>query len=119
MVKAWAPGFDPLRDDIVTTPVWVRLSNIPVNFYHRSILMGIASGLGKPIKVDLTKLNFERARVARLCGGEFEEAIKVYNDDQWGEILCIIRRAYEYLLVMWSVWTYGACMSSGRSGENG
>ncbi|XP_013623906.1 PREDICTED: uncharacterized protein LOC106329829 [Brassica oleracea var. oleracea] len=67
MVRAWSPEFDPLRDDIVTTPVWIRLSNIPVNFYHRSILMGIARGLGRPIRVDLTTLNFERARFARIC----------------------------------------------------
>lgn len=62
-----SPDFDPLRDKITTTPVWVRLSNIPVNFYHMSILMGIARGLGNPIKVDLTTLNFERARFARVC----------------------------------------------------
>lgn len=67
MAQAWSPEFDPLRDDIVTTPVWVRLSNIPVNFYHKAILMGIARGLGKPIRVDLTTLNFERARFARIC----------------------------------------------------
>lgn len=67
MVQAWSPEFDPLRDEIVTTPVWVRLSNIPVNFYHKAILLGIAKGLGKPIKVDLTTLNFERARFARIC----------------------------------------------------
>ncbi|KAG7599606.1 Endonuclease/exonuclease/phosphatase superfamily [Arabidopsis suecica] len=67
MVQAWTPEFEPLRDEIVTTPVWVRLSNIPVNFYHRSILMGIARGLGKPIRVDPTTLIFERARFARVC----------------------------------------------------
>lgn len=67
MVQAWSPDFDPLRNEIVTTPVWVRLSNIPVNLYHRSILMGIARGLGKPVRVDLTTLNFERARFARIC----------------------------------------------------
>ncbi|XP_013689967.2 uncharacterized protein LOC106393860 [Brassica napus] len=67
MVRAWSPEFDPLKDDIVTTPVWIRLTNIPVNFYHRSILMGIAKGLGKPIRVDPTTLNFERARFARIC----------------------------------------------------
>lgn len=67
MVQAWSPDFDPLRDEIVTTPVWVRLSNIPVNFYHKAILLGIARGLGKPIKVDPTTLNFERARFARVC----------------------------------------------------
>lgn len=67
MVKAWSPEFDPLRDEITTTPVWVRISNLPVNFYHRSILMGIAKGLGNPIKADATTLNFERARFARVC----------------------------------------------------
>ncbi|XP_013607689.1 PREDICTED: uncharacterized protein LOC106314355 [Brassica oleracea var. oleracea] len=67
MVRAWSPEFDPLRDDIVTTPVWIRLTNIPVNFYHQSTLMGIAKGLGKPVRVDLTTLKFERARFARVC----------------------------------------------------
>ncbi|KAG7552429.1 hypothetical protein ISN45_Aa06g030300 [Arabidopsis thaliana x Arabidopsis arenosa] len=65
--QAWSPDFDPLRDDIVTTPVWVRLSNVPLNFYHKLVMMGIARGLGKPIKVTLTTLNFERARFARVC----------------------------------------------------
>ncbi|CAA7044673.1 unnamed protein product [Microthlaspi erraticum] len=67
LVQAWSPGFDPLRDEILTTPVWVRLSYLPVNFYHRSILMGIAKGLGKPLRVDQTTLNVERARFARVC----------------------------------------------------
>lgn len=66
-VQAWSPEFDPLKDEIVTTPVWVRISNIPVNFYHKAILLGIARGLGKPLKVDLTTLKFERARFARVC----------------------------------------------------
>lgn len=67
LVQNWSPSFDPLRDEITTTPVWVRLMNIPVNYYHRSILLGIACGLGKPLKVDGTTLNFERARFARVC----------------------------------------------------
>ncbi|EOA32779.1 hypothetical protein CARUB_v10016088mg, partial [Capsella rubella] len=67
LTQAWSPSFDPLRDEITTTPVWIRLSNLPVNFYHQFILMGIAEGLGTPIKVDLTTLQFERARFARIC----------------------------------------------------
>ncbi|KAG7591715.1 Zinc finger CCHC-type [Arabidopsis thaliana x Arabidopsis arenosa] len=67
LTQAWNPDFDPLRDEIATTPVWVRVANLPVNFYHRSILMGIAQGLGHPVKVDLTTLKFERARFARVC----------------------------------------------------
>ncbi|CAA7042516.1 unnamed protein product [Microthlaspi erraticum] len=67
LVQAWSPDFDPLRSEIETTPVWVRLTNILVNYYHRSILMGIAKGLGRPLRVDGATLNFERARFARIC----------------------------------------------------
>ncbi|KAL8139415.1 hypothetical protein V2J09_005436 [Rumex salicifolius] len=67
LVQAWSPDFDPLCDDIVTTPVWVRLSNLPMNYYHRAILKGIAEGLGKPVKVDMTTLKLERGRFARVC----------------------------------------------------
>ncbi|XP_010467353.1 PREDICTED: uncharacterized protein LOC104747425 isoform X2 [Camelina sativa] len=67
MVQAWSPSFDPLTDDIFTTPVWNRLSHIPFNLYHRSILLGIAGSLGKPIRIDPMTLNVERARFARIC----------------------------------------------------
>ncbi|KAL9831280.1 putative transcription factor interactor and regulator CCHC(Zn) family [Arabidopsis thaliana] len=50
IAQAWSPDFDPLRDEIVTTPVWVRISNFPWNLYHKDILLGIANSLGKPIK---------------------------------------------------------------------
>ena len=67
MIQDWSLKFDPLKDEIVTTPVWVRLTNIPVTYYHPSILMGIAGSLGKPLKVDMTTLNLERGRFARVC----------------------------------------------------
>ena len=48
-VQAWSPTFYPL------------------NLYHPKILMGIANGLGKPVKVDLTTQSVDRARFARVC----------------------------------------------------
>ncbi|KAL8128957.1 hypothetical protein V2J09_018112 [Rumex salicifolius] len=67
MSQAWSPDFDPLCDDIITTRVWVRLTNLPVNFYHKAILKGIVAGLGYPVKVDMTTLKLGRARFARVC----------------------------------------------------
>ncbi|CAA7042579.1 unnamed protein product [Microthlaspi erraticum] len=67
MVQAWSPEFDLMVNEITTTPVWVRMSNLPINFYHKTILMGIAKGIGKPLRVDATTLNLERARFARVC----------------------------------------------------
>ncbi|KAG2296104.1 hypothetical protein Bca52824_042773 [Brassica carinata] len=56
-----------LKDDITTTPVWSAYLDLPVNFYHKAILFGIAKGVGKPIRVDATTSNLERARFARVC----------------------------------------------------
>ncbi|KAL8142956.1 hypothetical protein V2J09_015988 [Rumex salicifolius] len=67
LIQAWDPFFDPLTDDITSTPVWVRFSNIPMIYYHRTILMRIAEGIGKPLKVDMATLKFERGRFARIC----------------------------------------------------
>ena len=67
MAQAWSPEFNPMTDEISTTPVWVRISNVPFTFYHRQILMGMVVGLGKPLRVDGTTLQFERARFARIC----------------------------------------------------
>ncbi|XP_010445325.1 PREDICTED: uncharacterized protein LOC104727972 [Camelina sativa] len=67
LVQAWTPEFDPLRDEISTTLVWIRLTNIPLNFYHKNILFGVTRGLGNPIRVDGTTSNCERTRFAIVC----------------------------------------------------
>ncbi|EOA12299.1 hypothetical protein CARUB_v10007980mg [Capsella rubella] len=67
LAGAWSAKFDPLKDDIVTAHVWVRLNNIPVFYYHESILLEIARGLGQLLRVDMTTLQFERARFAWVC----------------------------------------------------
>ncbi|KAL0707411.1 hypothetical protein Bca4012_073837 [Brassica carinata] len=73
MVQAWSPDFDPLKDEIVTTPVWVHLSHIPVNFYHKTILMEV--NLNKPLKGSVM-VNGERyyvsyegiSAICSMCG---------------------------------------------------
>ncbi|KAL8167797.1 hypothetical protein V2J09_009296 [Rumex salicifolius] len=57
LIKAWDPNLDPTTDDIATT-LWVRIANIPMVYYHKAILMGIAAGFGKPIR---------RGRFAPVC----------------------------------------------------
>ncbi|XP_024013152.1 uncharacterized protein LOC112087466 [Eutrema salsugineum] len=52
-----------LGRDVPITMLTRRLKEM----WRPEILMGIAQGVGKPIKVDITTLNFERARFARVC----------------------------------------------------
>ena len=67
LTQTWSPEFDPLKDEISTTPVWIRLANLPVTFYHKLLLMVITESLGRPLKVDLTTTQCERGRFARVC----------------------------------------------------
>ncbi|KAL8139860.1 hypothetical protein V2J09_005881 [Rumex salicifolius] len=67
LVQARDPYFDPLMDEIVMTPVWVRVSNISMIYYHRMILMRITEGIGKLLRVDMATLKFERGRFAKVC----------------------------------------------------
>lgn len=46
---------------------WVRIFNIPPQFYRESILLQIAQCLGEPIKTDASTYWRERGRYARLC----------------------------------------------------
>ncbi|KAL8161183.1 hypothetical protein V2J09_012672 [Rumex salicifolius] len=67
LVQDWTPEFDPLCDDIVTTPVWVQIAGLPLVYYHKTILKGITSTIGHPVRIDMTTLKLQRGRFARVC----------------------------------------------------
>ncbi|KAL8137742.1 hypothetical protein V2J09_003743 [Rumex salicifolius] len=62
--KLWSSSFDPFTDVVLTTPVWVRLMDLPVIYYEETILMGVTSAIGKPIKVDKVTLFANKGRFA-------------------------------------------------------
>ncbi|KAL8166809.1 hypothetical protein V2J09_008308 [Rumex salicifolius] len=67
IIKPWSPNFNPLTDVISTSPAWIRLHDLPVILYEESILLQLASAIGKPIKVDQQTLHTNRGRFARIC----------------------------------------------------
>ncbi|ONK68087.1 uncharacterized protein A4U43_C05F7290 [Asparagus officinalis] len=67
ILKPWTPTFDPLTDVVATTPAWVRISNLPVFLYEEGVLLQVAAGMGRPIKVDKKTLHANRGRYARVC----------------------------------------------------
>nr|KYP40980.1 Transposon TX1 uncharacterized [Cajanus cajan] len=67
IVRPWSLKFVASATKVDSTLVWVRLPGLGVMFYDESVLLTIASAIGKPVKVDLNTLNMTRDRFARVC----------------------------------------------------
>nr|KYP43663.1 Transposon TX1 uncharacterized [Cajanus cajan] len=67
IVRPWSPEFVASATKVDSTLVWIRFPGLGVMFYDESVLLTIASAIGKPIKVDLNTLNMTRGRFARVC----------------------------------------------------
>ncbi|XP_027351305.1 uncharacterized protein LOC113862417 [Abrus precatorius] len=67
IVRPWTPKFVASEARVDSTLAWVRFSSLGLMFYDQSVLLTIASALGKPIKVDVNTLNMTHGRFARVC----------------------------------------------------
>lgn len=66
-VQTWTPEFLSPKAKIEKTMVWVRFPGLNLLFYDESILLVLASTIGKPIRVDSNTLDVRRGRFARVC----------------------------------------------------
>jgi hypothetical protein len=61
------PDFRASEASVSSVAVWVRLPELPVEYYHKDSLMHIGSGLGPVLRVDFNTASGTRGRFARLC----------------------------------------------------
>jgi hypothetical protein len=66
-MQRWFPEFNPLTMTAMTTPVWVRLPNLPLHFYSASFLPTLGNALGRFIKIDTDRITKGFVTFARLC----------------------------------------------------
>lgn len=66
-MRKWYPEFNPLTTTAMTTPVWVRLPNLPLQFWYHESFVTIGDSLGKFIKEDTNRLSKGLATFARIC----------------------------------------------------
>ncbi|PIN20409.1 hypothetical protein CDL12_06879 [Handroanthus impetiginosus] len=62
----WTPTFSP-KEKSPYAPVWIRLPNLPVQFFYENALFSIASMIGSTLQVDDATANFSRPSLARIC----------------------------------------------------
>ncbi|XP_057808880.1 uncharacterized protein LOC131023356 [Salvia miltiorrhiza] len=90
-LQAWTPNFNPNKIVSSTAQVWVRIFNLPHEFWHPEVLSGIARHVGTPILVDGMSARasvgyFARVLVEMNVALEIPEFIDVKCDDDIYEI---------------------------------
>ncbi|XP_027060922.2 uncharacterized protein [Coffea arabica] len=66
-ISKWKPDFRPTKEDIKTTLAWVRLPELPIEYYVEEFLMKVGNVVGKAVKVDNQTLEVARGKCARIC----------------------------------------------------
>lgn len=66
-VSKWKPFFNIECDIVARTLTWIRIPNIPLEFFEEDILLEMGSLLGKVVKVDNATMRVERGKYARIC----------------------------------------------------
>lgn len=67
IVRTWTHDFDPYGEKLEKILVWVRLPNIPLEYFHKNFLMKIGRKIGDLKKIDQTTVSVYRGMFARIC----------------------------------------------------
>ncbi|XP_075111371.1 uncharacterized protein LOC142181759 [Nicotiana tabacum] len=66
-ITRWEPNFVATKEKVTRSAVWVRLPQLPTEFYDRKILEKIGNAIGRLLKIDVCTSTTLRGRYARLC----------------------------------------------------
>ncbi|XP_021753703.1 uncharacterized protein LOC110719113 [Chenopodium quinoa] len=67
MMAKWRPNFRASENPFDKMNVWIRFTELPVEYYDKSALFEIAKLAGTPIRVDYATDRLTRGRYARVC----------------------------------------------------
>ncbi|XP_029153388.1 uncharacterized protein [Arachis hypogaea] len=66
-IRRWTPDFNPFGVSINKIVAWVRLPDLPIEYYDKRFLGTVGDQIGKTLKVDMNTANQSRGKFARLC----------------------------------------------------
>ncbi|CAL5438294.1 unnamed protein product [Camellia sinensis] len=67
VIKKWQPGLKLTKCEFSSAPLWVKLYNVPLEFWSEEGLGYIASILGTPLYLDEPTFKRSRLTFARIC----------------------------------------------------
>ena len=66
-LRPWEPDFRPTSANVSLVAVWVRLNELPIEYYNAKALQQIGSSIGNVLRVDTFTASETRGRFARVC----------------------------------------------------
>ena len=66
-IRPWEPDFKPALASVSSIAVWVRLNEVPIEYYNAKALQIIGNAIGKVLRVDTFTASETRGRFARIC----------------------------------------------------
>ncbi|XP_019250929.1 PREDICTED: uncharacterized protein LOC109229834 [Nicotiana attenuata] len=66
-IRRWEPKFKAFSTQLTYSAIWVRLPELPTEFYDLEILSRVGSKLGRLLKIDTCTSSTTRGRYARIC----------------------------------------------------
>ncbi|XP_049360657.1 uncharacterized protein LOC125825359 [Solanum verrucosum] len=90
IINPWSAEFNFKEEVLNAVPIWVKLPDLPLNWWSVSTLSKIGSGLGTPLYADACTTNIDRISYARIlvemdAAKPLPEAIKI--GDPKGKII--------------------------------
>ncbi|KAL8477319.1 hypothetical protein ACS0TY_029570 [Phlomoides rotata] len=65
-LQRWVPDFNPYRVNTSVVQVWIRISELPFEYWNKHIITALASAVGTVIKIDERTLNQTMGHFARV-----------------------------------------------------
>ncbi|XP_021771498.1 uncharacterized protein LOC110735619 [Chenopodium quinoa] len=66
IIRKWVPNFVPDESPIKVLTTWVRIPNLPVEYFDINFLNKVGSKIGKVLRIDKTTTQAERGQFTRL-----------------------------------------------------
>ena len=66
-IRQWEPSYKASTAEFSSVAVWIRLPELPIEFYEPSALLKIGKAIGPVLRIDANTANGVRSRFAWLC----------------------------------------------------
>nr|XP_016475195.1 PREDICTED: uncharacterized protein LOC107796885 [Nicotiana tabacum] len=66
-ITKWRPNFVANKEKLTVSVVWIRLPQLPTEFYDGKLLEKIGNAIGRLLKIDVCTSTTVRGHYARLC----------------------------------------------------
>ena len=66
-IRLWEPEFKAFEASFSSVAVWIRLLELPIEYYDLVVLRKIGEAIGPVLRIDAHTANGARGRFARLC----------------------------------------------------